>query len=102
VKLGDLKKGDRVLIRGEHAGTAPGEVLEVFTIDQLPAAGEYGAALRDHAEEILREWDVTEILWLQHRHGPHQLFFAALLTTSGETRDLQGQRLTIQRATIDQ
>ncbi len=101
MKPGELKSGDRVVIRGEHAGIDVGEIVQVWTTDNLPTPleGDESAtpAIRDQVEKILREWDITEVLWILHRRGLSRLLFVALVTSTGETRDLRQQRLTITR-----
>ena len=89
-----MKAGDRVVIRGEHAGSVPGTVLDVWTTDHLPDLPHSEEFMRQ-VRTILAEWDVREIWWIQHAHGPYELYFAALVTSNGETRDLHGQRLTV-------
>lgn len=89
-----MKPGDRVLIRGEHAGNVAGTVLEVWTTGHLPDIPHREDFMRQ-VRTILAEWDVREIWWIRHLRGPHEVFFAALVTSTGETRDLHGQRLII-------
>jgi hypothetical protein len=99
LKPGDrLRAGQKVLIHGESSWGV-GLIEDIHARDQLPPLpGLDVAAVR----EILAEWGMERVAIISHQNrAGRPVMFAAMETTDGVWRDLNGQLLLITPAAME-
>ncbi len=89
-----MSNGDNVRLSISGRGEVIGRVEAVARPEDLPLITPFDL---DTVRSILHEWEVDLVAMVSYPYGRQQLMVALLRTPAG-WRDMQGQRITVERA----